>query len=424
MSEKLDESEIKENSGSSELLYSPDKAGRSVPAESTDDSEDKAEGYELTENQENPDEPYNPAKMRIAVFCRSTVSIYEKPAQTEETEQGTVSAISDEGLYGMPCRILEEREDGWLRILTHYGYTGYVRCEDLIPLTAEDQEMSSVYRMAVIDNRVVDVMSIPSVEGVCLISLGGGSIVKTLPGQCGKRGWMKVRLLDGQEGYLRTQFLEEKRFTEDYLYQDEAIVTQRLSRVAEERRTAPGGQPGFSLQRILDQWYDGSEEEFRRNLTAEAEKYLGTQYRWGGKSFEGIDCSGLVSMAYMRSGVLIYRDASIVSGYPVKRLYSVCGDVITVCAEECSCCASVNGAEKMTSGSASSVSFEQMLASLKEGDLLYFPGHIAMYIGNGKYIHSTARIGSGGVVINSMREEDEDYRQDLREMLYAVGGLR
>ena len=36
------------------------------------------------------------------------------------------------------------------------------------------------------------------------------------------------------------------------------------------------------------------------------------------------------------------------------------------------------------------------------GDLLYFPGHIAMYIGDGKYIHSTGKAGSGGVVINSL----------------------
>ncbi|MBP3701458.1 MAG: C40 family peptidase, partial [Lachnospiraceae bacterium] len=61
---------------------------------------------------------------------------------------------------------------------------------------------------------------------------------------------------------------------------------------------------------------------------------------------------------------------------------------------------------------------------LKKGDALYFPGHIAMYIGDGKYIHSTGKIGSGGVVINSLRPEDPDFRQDLLDCLYAVGGVR
>ncbi len=351
----------------------------------------------MSDKQDKPQGPDRPAMKGLAAFCRPAVPIYDRPARTKQTEQGTVSAIADEGLYGMSCRILEERKDGWVRILTLYGYTGYVRCEELRTLTAKEAENG---RPAVIDCRLADIMNIPSVKGVCLISLGGGSVVKTLPGQCETPGWMRVCLLDGQQGYLMTQFLEEKRFSEDCLSQDEETVTRRIDRASQERLTSPGGCPGFLLQRVLDRWYNGSEEAFRENLTSEAKKYLGTQYRWGGRSFDGIDCSGLVSEAYMRSGILIYRDALIVSGYPVKRLYSV------------------------SAGRINDSDSDQMSASLKKGDLLYFPGHTAMYIGNGRYIHSTARIGSGKVVINSMRKEDEDYRPDLRETLYAVGGVR
>ena len=59
----------------------------------------------------------------------------------------------------------------------------------------------------------------------------------------------------------------------------------------------------------------------------------------------------------------------------------------------------------------------------KPGDLLYFPGHIALYLGNDRYIHSTARAGSDGVVINSLDPAAPDYRADLREKLYAVGSV-
>lgn len=90
------------------------------------------------------------------------------------------------------------------------------------------------------------------------------------------------------------------------------------------------------------------------------------------------------SVSYMMNGILTYRDAKIVEGYPVREIAA--------------------GEKKM-------------------GDLLYFPGHIAMYMGNGKYIHSTGKAGSGGVVINSLNPEDADFRADLAESLYAVGSI-
>ena len=89
-------------------------------------------------------------------------------------------------------------------------------------------------------------------------------------------------------------------------------------------------------------------------------------------------------MSYMLCGVLTYRDAKIVEGFPVHPI---------------------------------------LKENLQKGDLIYFPGHIAMYIGNGEYIHSTAKDGSDGVVINSLNEDDENYREDLPKIITAYGSI-
>ena len=126
------------------------------------------------------------------------------------------------------------------------------------------------------------------------------------------------------------------------------------------------------------------EETFRERIKESALEYMGTQYRWGGKSSQGIDCSGLTFMSYLNSGLLIYRDASIREEFPVSPVKQ---------------------------------------EDLKTGDLIFFPGHVALYLGNGKYIHSTGYVKTPYVTINSLREEDEDYREDLAQKITGCGSV-
>ena len=89
-------------------------------------------------------------------------------------------------------------------------------------------------------------------------------------------------------------------------------------------------------------------------------------------------------MAYMLCGICIYRDADIVEGFPIH-----------------------------------AIPRERM----RKGDLLFFPGHVGMYIRNGLFIHSTSHEGDEGVVLASLTPGHPRYRGDLRETMTDCGSI-
>ena len=267
-------------------------------------------------------------------------------------------------------------------VVTFYGYHGFVRW-DALKFVSEDALRDYLPQPLVLVGRATDVLSLPKVQGVRMLELERGCLLCRLPEPPEEAeahaGWAKVALLDGRTGYVRDVALEPVRF------EMTAVFSQReglaFDDALAEARNITAGE---LVPQALQAWYDGSEEAFRDAVCAQAKKYLGTEYRWGGKSGRGIDCSGLVSSAYMQCGVLIYRDAKIIEGWPMHE-----------------------------------VAFENK----KPGDALFFPGHVAMYLENGRFIHSTSHKGDEGVVLASLNPEDPDFRGDLLERMKTCGSI-
>jgi SH3-like domain-containing protein len=125
------------------------------------------------------------------------------------------------------------------------------------------------------------------------------------------------------------------------------------------------------------------------NLVKTAEKYNGIPYLWGGASSKDIDCSGLISNVYYLNGMQLPRDAD---------MQALIGRELTT---------------------------EYLSDGLEPGDLLFFGTkasegqeedvtHVAMYIGEGEFIHSAGyreRVG-----INSMDSTRENFIERYPEI--------
>jgi len=206
--------------------------------------------------------------------------------------------------------------------------------------------------------------------------------------------YAKIRQWDGYEGWIRTYCLD---YDINFTGSDSFIVDNNLAAAYEKPDNNLNRKTMFPYGCKLYGDIDGSYLRIESSrygpvyaelsdlsrisadtysivpdstaISREAGKFIGAPYLWGGKSFFGIDCSGLTQMVMKRFGIDLFRDS---------------GDQITQ-------------------------GIEVGRDDIKPGDLLFFPNHVGLAVTGDLMIHSTGR--NGGVAYNSLDPDSPLYSE-------------
>ncbi len=253
-------------------------------------------------------------------------------------------------------------------------------------------------RYAWVITNLLDLWVEPRFESGRASQLFFGEVLKVEKEQ---KGFCRVRQADGYAGWADARFLMPISCAvyKEYLTNTNAVVTASTARLYDSRgkqtvspqllyygtklrvKAGPAGfariflpdkKAVFVKARSIKPIIRGkSNFVVGSRLVAEAKRFLGVPYLWGGVTVTGFDCSGLVRTVFSRFGIYMPRDTKdqISMGERVER--------------DC----------------------------IKTGDLLFFRRHVGLAIGRKHLIHASR--GGGGVRINALVPGLPDYREDL-----------
>jgi cell wall-associated NlpC family hydrolase len=147
---------------------------------------------------------------------------------------------------------------------------------------------------------------------------------------------------------------------------------------------------------IYNEWLaktNASEE----SLVKTSKRLMGVPYLWGGTSFKGVDCSGFTKMVYFLNGIVLPRDASqqVMIGETIDKTGN--------------------------------------WNELKPGDLMFFGEkredgservvHVAMWLGNGEYIHASDKVRVSSMMTNSSNYDEYNAKRYLRAKRVLKTGM-
>lgn len=172
--------------------------------------------------------------------------------------------------------------------------------------------------------------------------------------------WYRVQLPDGKFGWIYKEF---------FLVRD-SDASRGVVQDAAPKVEQPKEPEAKGTEESKDE--EKQEAKIQQQVIDYAKKFLGVKYVYGGMSPKGFDCSGFVSYVFKNFGIKLERSSHDQAKHGVK----------------------VNKSE------------------LKMGDLVFFDTngglnaieHVGIYIGGGKFIHSSSGRTTRKVVISDLTE--------------------
>jgi len=249
----------------------------------------------------------------------SDASVYFRDKPTEHSEPIT------QGILGDTLFLLAE-VDNWYLCHSAFGYVGYCPTESVVPLTKEEHT-AYVSKPKLRFTKRYESTDVVIPLGSCL----PGSLVKF-------NGAILVTMPDGRAIGLPGARSFVKRI---------------------------GPQRNARAKKVLNA----------------AQEFLGTDYKWGGKTRDGADCSGFIQTVFRANGIALPRDA-------YQQL--LVGELVAT---------------------------QWNRDDLQPGDALFFVGrtgrisHVALSMGGDKYINASG----GAVQIESLDPDDPDYNEKHAE---------
>ena len=353
----------------------------------------------------------SPTRRTIIGLNELLVSTEQQFAFDDRIELWDVSVHSDSGQFSLIGNLTSQEA---FDVLEEALDQLFPEVENRIILHFEDGDGTLVN--ALVNNSVIHLRKEPSSTKELVTQARLGAPVRILKTDGGKSliqvpdgyiGWVntaELHLVDGDE--LATYKEAEKLvFTAQYgmafsepnensMPVTDLVIGNIVCKVSEESGFTqikyPDGRLGWvNSKELVPAGEVFFKNTLKENLVQTALRFNGIPYLWGGTSSKTIDCSGLICNIYFMNGIQLPRDADMQALIGKELTTSMAPD------------------------------------GLEAGDLLFFGRkataekeenvtHVAMYIGDGEYIHSAG--WRERVSINSMDSTRENFIERYPEI--------
>ena len=257
-----------------------------------------------------------------------------------------------------------EEENGWYKIKSG-TVTGYVKgeyCITGVDAIKEARDVEITY--ATINTGTLRVREKPTVQSAILGTFSRGDDLVVLAEEDGfakvaynnKSGYISLEYVDIHKEFVEAESIEEERarLAAEKKAREDAQRKAQAALAAEQAKKKAAEQAEAAKQT-----YSGDSYELGRQVVDYACQFVGNPYVYGGTSLtDGCDCSGFTMSVYAHFGVKLPRTGQRNAGYAISSL-----------------------------------------SEAQPGDLLFYSGHVAIYMGNNQIVH--AATPSQGIVIGN-----------------------